>query len=48
MCWFQFNYSLLDIPPVTETVSPVMYLASSEDKKETIPEQSSGSPILYE
>ena len=40
-----FVYILADFPAIV-IVSPVMQLASSEQRKATAPEQSSGSPIL--
>lgn len=38
--------SLLCIPPDITMVSPVMYVASSEQRNDTVPAQSSGSPTL--
>ncbi len=40
------SYSLQFMPPVTVTVSPVMYEASSEHRKAITPPISSGCPSL--
>lgn len=39
------NYSLVKKPPATAKLSPVIYEASSEHKKDTIPPNSSGFPM---